>query len=254
MIHTFQLTSLEPFQHQRQYIATFGYDANFNYLVAADSDCLDYLEAMVPVRTMQSIQRTAMEYLNLEIEVLTNLHEDRFDVDMSIPAFLNGIINDELPSEKAWEHAYIRDPSTKKIINMLKKPFLITTDELTKVHSSFRGPIRESQVKMIDGRLCFFEPVANSTKAIKLIIVPKDLYHHIFACFHSNPLGGHYSLYYILHRILLRYTWPGLYSWLKRQILSCAVCVLRDGVATPSLELLYSFPIDAPMFTVHADL
>eukprot|EP00978_Attheya_sp_CCMP212_P042463 scaffold259032_cov47-Attheya_sp.AAC.2 len=209
---------------------------------------------MVPVRTMQSIQQIAMEYLNLEIKVLTNLHEDRFDVDMSIPAFLNGISNDELPNEKAWEHAYIRDPSTKAIINMLKKPFLITTDELTKVHSSFRGPIRESQVKMIDGRLCFFEPVANSTKAIKLIIIPKDLYHHIFACFHSNPLGGHYSLYYTLHRIRLRYTWPGLYSWLKRQILSCAACVLRDGVARPSSELLYLFPIDAPMFTVHADL
>eukprot|EP00978_Attheya_sp_CCMP212_P028517 scaffold98634_cov62-Attheya_sp.AAC.1 len=157
---------------------------------------------------------------------------------MSIPAFLNGIINDKLPSEKAWEHAYIRDPSTKAIINMLKKPFLITTgDELTKVHSSFRGPIRESQVKMIDGRLCFFEPVANSTKAIKLIIVGTTPYTTPCTEFASDI-----------------YTWPGLYSWLKRRILSCAACVLRDGVTRPSSELLYSFPIDAPMVTVHADL
>ena len=237
-----------------EYIAAFGYDANFNYLVAADSDCLDYLEAMIPVRTMQAIQKTAMDYINQELHILTSLHEDRFDIDMSPSAFLNGIINDELPSDKAWEHAYRRDPSTQAIIELLEKPFLITTDALTKVHSAFRNPIRESHIKMVDKRLCYFEPVANSTKAIKLIIVPKDLHHHIFACFHSNPLGGHYSLYYTLHRIRLRYTWPGMYSWLKKQISSCAACMLRDGVARPSSELLYSFPIDAPMFTVHADL
>jgi hypothetical protein len=83
-----------------EYIAAFGYDANFNCLVAADSECLDYLDAMVPARTMQSIQKVAMNNLNEELKVLTSFHKDRFNIDMSVSAFLNGIINEELPSDK----------------------------------------------------------------------------------------------------------------------------------------------------------
>eukprot|EP00978_Attheya_sp_CCMP212_P002454 scaffold5015_cov51-Attheya_sp.AAC.3 len=85
-----------------EYIATFGYDANFNYLVAADSDAIDSLRSAVPVRTMQAILRQADIYLREKLEALVVNQEDRFGVDLSVSAFMNGIVSDELPEDTAW--------------------------------------------------------------------------------------------------------------------------------------------------------
>eukprot|EP00978_Attheya_sp_CCMP212_P002696 scaffold5516_cov32-Attheya_sp.AAC.2 len=203
---------------------------------------------------MQAILRQADIYLREKLEALVVNQEDRFGVDLSVSAFMNGIISDELPEDTAWQKAYKSDSSTQAMIAMLHDPSKITTESLLNVHSTFRPPMRDSQIKWIENRLYFQEPIAHSTKSIRLVIVPNDLQHHIFASFHVNPLGGHYSLYYMLHRIRLRYLWSGMYTWLKKRIATCAACMLRDGVSRPALELLYSFPIDAPMNTVHADV
>jgi hypothetical protein len=80
-----------------------------------------------------------------------------------------------------------------------------------------------------------------------------DLRKHIFAAFHANPLGGHLSLYYTLHRIRLRYHWPHMYSYIKQNIDDCVACVLRNGGTRATSEFLYSFPVSAPFMTVHAD-
>jgi hypothetical protein len=89
--------------------------------------------------------------------------------------------------------------------------------------------------------------------AVRLIIIPMDLRKHIFAAFHANPLGGHLSLYYTLHRIRLRYHWPHMYSYIKQNIDDCVACVLRNGGTRATSEFLYSFPVSAPFITVHAD-
>jgi hypothetical protein len=60
-------------------------------------------------------------------------------------------------------------------------------------------------------------------------------------------------LYYTLHKIRLRFHWPHMYKYIKYAISSCAACVLRSHNSRPASELLYSFPIDAPFLSIHAD-
>jgi hypothetical protein len=158
-----------------------------------------------------------------------------------------------MPDESAWANTYSHDTACAAMIRMVLNPSKITTETLSKIHAVYRTHIRQSQMKWENQRLLLFEPIANSTKTVRLTIVPVDLRNHVFASFHSNPLGGHFSLYYTLHRIRLRYHWPHLYSYVKQSINDCAACVLRNGGTRASSELLYTFPLSAPFSTVHAD-
>jgi hypothetical protein len=67
-------------------------------------------------------------------------------------------------------------------------------------------------------------------------------------------MGGHFSLYQTLHCIRLQFKWPNLFKYIKQNIQSCAACILKNNAAHPSSELLYTFPLDVPMNTIHADL
>ncbi len=140
------------------------------------------------------------------------------------------------------------------MIDMLKNPSLITTATLNAIDPIYRNPMRNSCIRMEDNRLCLFEPIAASTKQLRLVIVPSDLQQQIFVSFHANPLGGHLSLYYTLHKIRLRFHWPRMYQYVKYAISTCAACILRNHNSRPRSELIYSFPIDAPFLTIHADV
>jgi hypothetical protein len=203
---------------------------------------------------MNSIIETIYVYLHQIRQVKINANAQRFNLDLSVPALFSGIIKDELPDDFSWQQAYDADPQCKAMRAMIGNPAKINAESLLAIDSIYRAPMRNSQIKIVEDRLCYFEPVAHSTKEIKLIIVPKDLRHHVLVCFHANPLGSHFSLYYTLHRIRLRFHWPNMYSYIKRAISTCAGCILKNHSARPSSELLYSFPIDAPFMTIHADL
>jgi hypothetical protein len=165
----------------------------------------------------------------------------------------NGIIADQMRDESAWAITYSQDIGCSTIIKMITNPSQITNDNLSRVHAVYQAPIRQSQMKWEGQRLLLYKPIANSTKTVRLTIVPIDLRKHIFVAFHANPLGGHLSLYYTLHRIRLRYHWSHLYTYVKQNIDDCVTCVLRNGGTRASSEFLYSFPIVAPFVTVHAD-
>ena len=111
----------------------------------------------------------------------------------------------------------------------------------------------QSLIKFENNHLIYQEPTIVQNRSIKLIIVPVDLRRHIFNCFHTNPLGGHFGVYQTLHRIFLCFHWPGMFKYIKLMIKSCPACLLKHGNAKHSSEFLYGFPLDAPMNTVHAD-
>ena len=51
----------------------------------------------------------------------------------------------------------------------------------------------------------------------------------------------------------MRFFWPGMYKYCKDMISKCAGCKLANPDVTPAKELIYSFPIDAPMTVLHVD-
>jgi hypothetical protein len=136
---------------------------------------------------------------------------------------------------------------------LILNPSRITNEVLSKVHPTYRWAVRTSKLKWEENRLILFEPIANSANTVWLIIIPLELRKHLFTAFHVNPLGGHFSLYYTLHQIRLRYHWPNMYTYIKQNIDDCVAWVLRNGGNRASSELLYSSPLSAPFQAVHAD-
>ena len=174
--------------------------------------------------------------------------------DSSPNIFLNGIVAHKLPNDNQRATAYQQGKSCKLMIDMIKDPSLITHSNITKVHNTFRSGLRTLSITYENHQMTLQEPTIVTDKSIKLIILPNNLQKHIFNSFHTNLLGGHFSLYQTLHRIRLRFIWPHMFKYIKENIQSCAACILKNNAVHPSSEVLFSFPLDTPMNTIHADL
>ncbi len=101
--------------------------------------------------------------------------------------------------------------------------------------------------------LIFWEPISGSSSYTHLTLVPSELYNILFVAFHANPIGGHLNAYQTLHRLRLRYYWPGMYAYVKRMCLACLGCALSNSTRSKSSELVYNFPIEAPFLVMHFD-
>ena len=230
-----------------EYISCYGYDSNYSSYLTGQPNIIHALRRTLPCRTVQHIAAESAHFsLRSSIDRRSIHASNTTGVDLFIPARFNGIIADQLPDESAWRTAYENDESCNAILRLISNPGDITNESLIKVHYTYRAAIRNSKIKWERQRLILYEPVAHSTNSIRLTIVPLELRKHVFISFHANPIGGHYSLYYTLHRIRLRFHWPNMYTYIKNNIDDCIACVLRNGRTRASSELLYSFPLSAP--------
>jgi hypothetical protein len=193
---------------------------------------------MVPANTTLAIIQATHRKLYQSISQRTEVAAQYAGTELSVSSLFNGIIKDRrLPDQSAWQAAYASNTECRQILRMIESK-IINNDTLSQVHPTYRSPMRKSQIRWEQNRLTIHEPIFNSTQTVRLIIVPKDLQHHIFTAFHTNPLGGHFSVYYTLHRIRLRFHWPGMYTQIKRWIQCGAACVLRNSGSKVSSELL----------------
>jgi hypothetical protein len=101
--------------------------------------------------------------------------------------------------------------------------------------------------------LIFWEPISGSDSYTCLTLVPRELYNILFVAFHSKPIGGHLNVYRTLHRLCLRYYWPGMYAYVKRMCHACPGCALSNPTRGKASELVYNFPIEAPFLVMHFD-
>jgi hypothetical protein len=152
---------------------------------------------------MAAICSKLQEIINKPLQGLLSAQSERYNINLSVPALFNGIIATELPTDDAWTYAYQTDENCRQIMKMLLNPSSITNSGLQAINPIYRSAMHDSNIRMENNRLCLFEPIASLNKQLKLVIVPSDLQQHIFTAFHVNPLGGHLSLYYTLHRIHL---------------------------------------------------
>ena len=91
-------------------------------------------------------------------------------------------------------------------------------------------------------------------KYVHLRIVPASLQNIIFVAFHANPIGGYLDSFCTFHRICQRYFWPGMYQYCKRLIKACPGYSLSNITQSRSSDLVYSFPIEAPMQVLFLDI
>ena len=237
-----------------EYLSFFLFSKNYTVKSAGTSQILKTLQTTTAFRTLSDILHKAYKLLIQFQESSVTYNAISTWLDLDVPSFMNGIIMNELPNEYAWTSGYKRDPSCAMLIKMVQQPSLITKANLDQVNYIYRDPMRKHQIEYKNNRLIYNEPIAASHKALKLIIVPLSLRHHIFVSFHANPIGGHFKLYQTLHCIRLRYHWPKMFSYIRDAIDNCAACILKDNVRRSLSELLYWFPLNAPWLTIHADL
>jgi hypothetical protein len=159
-----------------------------------------------------------------------------------------------MPSNKDWITAYESDPNCKLLLAMLRIPSLIIQEHVNKLHHIYRQPIRSSLITSEDGILYIHERLyQHESPAIKLRIVPAKLRNVIFAAFHGNPIGGHFNAARNFSRLRLRFFWPEMYKYCKRMCDACPGCRLGNLTTSRRRELIYSFPMDAPMLVLHID-
>ena len=201
-----------------EYGRCYGLSHNYNRSLCPQSSNFNILANGCPGRTMGTIVTELFDtLLSHRNSVLSTNIDQSLPVAPAATAFsmLNGATSIPIPSPEAWRLAYMSDPECKLVMAFLDDPSTITNKNLQTVHHRLRQPLRQSTL-IKDDPYIFLREHINSDTYVNLRLVPFDLRKTLFLAFHSNPLGGHYSVYYTFHRLRLRYFWPGMYSFIKR--------------------------------------
>jgi hypothetical protein len=171
----------------------------------------------------------------------------------TIQAFLSGAVGTSLPSCKRWIQAYDSDKDLCLIRKIVLNPSLLSNATLREINYNYHAGLQKSLILLEDDILIYQEPIAGEQSYMRLQLVPKEFYNILFIAFHSNPVGGHLNAYPTLHRLRLRYYWPGMYTYIKRMCYACPGCALSNPTKGRSCELVYNFPIKAPFLVLHVD-
>ncbi len=172
---------------------------------------------------------------------------------VTIQTLVNRTICTCLPSWERWLSTYNNNVELCIIRELMLNPSLICNKRLSKVNHNYCGSLRQSQILIEDGMLIFHEPICGSTSYTRLQLIPQEMYNILFIAFHMNAIGGHLNVYRTLHRLRLRYYWPGMYAYVKWMCSACPGCAFFNPNCGKSSKLVYNFPIKAPFLVMHFD-
>ena len=248
--HTF-IRAISPFE----FTSCFGFMDALRYTLSQPGNWFA-LDAGVPSLTSGWVFDHILERLiairdsNMEIHQPNQIAAPA----ATIQAFLGGATSTALPTRDRWIQAYDNDPELSRVRSMVLNPSTILNAALRDVNYNFHSALRHSLIVIEDNMLIYREPILGSGSSYtRLQLVPREFYNLLFVAFHSNPLGGHLNPYHTLHRLRLRFYWPGMYSYIKRMCQACPGCALANPTKSKSRELVYSFPIEAPFLVLHVD-
>jgi hypothetical protein len=72
-----------------------------------------------------------------------------------------------MPDSSAWKEEYRNDKNCAKLISMVADPAQITVENVNTIHSTYRDPIRQSQIKWEQDQLILHEPITHSTSKLQ---------------------------------------------------------------------------------------
>ncbi len=215
------------------------------------------MDAAIPSRTLTQVLKQVMDQCARIRESNVEIFEPR---QYAAPAacaqaFLNGAIGVQLPTWLQWVAAYRNNPIMSSMIGFIKNPGTITNKNIedSKLDSNYHTALRQSQIALEDGLLIYREPIASSESYAHLQLIPAMYRNIVFVAFHTNPIGGHLNALRTFHHIRLCFYWPGMYAYITRMCSACPGCALANPTCAKSQELVYNFPIEAPMMVLHVD-
>jgi hypothetical protein len=172
-----------------------------------------------------------------------------------VQAFLNSAVGIKLPDKDQWVEAYSRNPVMRSILGFVKCPGTISNKalEASGIDYNYRAALWHSCINLEDKILIYCKPIAGSSSYARLQLVPANFFNILFVAFHTNPIGRHFNTYHTFHCMRIRFYWPGMFKYIKRMCRACPGCALANLPHSKSAELVYHFPIEAPMMVLHID-
>ena len=143
----------------------------------------------------------------------------------------------------------------KSILGFVEHPGIISNKalEASGINFNYCTALWHLHITVKEGILIYCKPIAGSASYACLQLVPSEFFNIIFIAFHTNPISGHFNTYHTLHCMCLRFYWPGMYKYIKQMCRACPGCNLANPTNSKSTELVYNFPIEAPMMVLHID-
>jgi hypothetical protein len=170
-----------------------------------------------------------------------------------IQALVSGVVATRIPDRKRWVQAIASDPELSKNKEIVADPSKLNHKALTDINYNYHAALRKSLIVLEDDVLIYREPLSGGESYTRLQLLPQEFCNVLFIAFHTNSVGGHLNPYRTLHRLRLRYYWPGMYSYIKRMCSACPGCALSNPTKAKSSKLVYNFPIEAPFMVLHVD-
>ena len=102
----------------------------------------------------------------------------------------NTAIGAVLPDETAWKDAYVADPTCRIILDLIANPSLMAKANLSKIHSSYRSPLRRGLIILQKNMLVIKEPIKHESVYRCLQIVPRDLQNIVLLPFVPTQLAA----------------------------------------------------------------
>jgi hypothetical protein len=244
--------AISPFE----FVSCFRLSNKLTYVLSHPSNafCLDAaVPALTSARIFDAILNWCIQICQRNFDIF---EPNQYAAPAAcVQTFLNEAVGVRLPLPNQWATAYLDDAETAAIVQFVENPGTITAKNLdaAKLNVTYRAALRQLQIVLDNGILILQEPIAGSESYACLQLMPSHFRNVIFAAFHSNPLGAHLTATRTLHRIQLCYYWPGMWRYITRMCEACPGCTLANPTHSRSFELIYSFPIEAPMMVLHID-
>lgn len=239
-------------------VSCFRLNGNLTHSLAhPENVCL--LDCGVPAKTSKCFLEAMMQRLvSVENENLQLLQPRQCAVPAAtacIPSFVNGAVGSRIPNNSVWKQALEDDPITKLLLEIVANPALSDSQAHTKpLDHVYRQPAKQGYFSVKDGILYMKEIFQNDDKFVDLRIIPVSMRNIVFVAFHANPIGGHLIAYRTYHRERQRYFWPGMYQYIRSMCTSCPCCSLSEITKNRCADLIYRFPIEAPMRVLFVDI
>ena len=157
-----------------------------------------------------------------------------------------------VPTTKEWKEALQEDEDTRYMIECISDKTPPNYGILK--NKAYYKQWKECHLEVEDGILYQWEMPTRQIRQLRRRVVPTKLRYAVFVAFHATPMAGHVGMHKTYYRILARFWWPGMYSYIVGQVKACAHCVLANNTSHKAQRILKGIetaePFDIMAFDV----
>lgn len=157
-----------------------------------------------------------------------------------------------IPTNVEWKTALQEDEDTKYVIECISTDAMMNYGILH--DKAYYKQWKECHLAVEDGILYQWEMPTKQIRQLRRRVVPLKMRYSVFVALHATPMAGHMGMYKTYYRIMTRFWWPKMYTYVTQQVKSCAHCILANNVSHKGQRILQSIetaePFDIMAFDV----